>query len=59
MLECRRKLEEEKQLLLDEAERVRKERLRLQQEQHAMLEESRRKFLEEQEQFQRERYIKS
>ena len=54
--ECRRKLEAEKQLLLDEAERVRQERLRLREEQHAMLEETRRKLREEQEKFQRDRY---
>ena len=50
--ECRKKLEAEKQLLLDEAEKVRQYRLQLQQEQQAILEESRRKF---QEQFERER----
>lgn len=53
----RRKLEEERQQLQDEAERIRLQRLKIQEEENAMLEDARRKRYELQEQLNRERYV--
>lgn len=53
----RAKLEQERQELLDEAERVRQQRLQLQVEEKAMLEEARRKRKEIQQEMERYRFL--